>query len=38
VENSTKVIASSAVVAAQLEINPEVSLEALKLAKHHGVL
>lgn len=34
---STKVIASSAVLAAQLEIDPRVSLAALKLAKEHKV-
>lgn len=34
---STKVIASSSVLAAQLEIDPNVSLCALKIAREHGV-
>jgi ribokinase len=35
---STKVIASSSVLAAQLEIDPNVSLCALKIAREHGVM
>jgi len=37
VKDSTDVIASSAVLAAQLEIDPQISLAALKIARKHGV-
>lgn len=37
VKESAPVIASSAVLAAQLEIDPQISLAALKVAREHGV-
>jgi ribokinase len=37
VKESTSAIASSAVLAAQLEIDPQISLAALKIAREHGV-